>query len=462
LTEEQNPIVDNVSERNARRTLRVLLSTYGAVILLTIAGFVVAWQFVEPAPPNRLVMATGSTDGAYYRFGLQYREILARYGVELELVNTAGTVENLEQLTDPASIVDCAFLQGTISSGIAEPKLYGIASLFFEPLWIFQREQVSMMVPDLRGRRIAVGEPGSGTQRTFRTILENNDLPVSAFEALELGGNAAADALLNGQVDVAVFVASEKAPYIRRLLLDDEIYLTPFIRADAYIRRYRSLASVILPRGVADLRRDIPPADIRLLAPVANLTVKEDVHPALVMLLVQSAVEVHSDGGLFEDQGQFPSVLNSTFPIHEDARRYLENGPSFLHRYLPFWIAVTIDRLLVMLIPLVTLLFPLFKIAPPTYRWRIRKRIYRHYRHLFEVETALLETPSAARLDQCSAQIERIERELAEVHVPLSYADQLYHLRMHVRFVKNRMEQARGQATIHTGPHQPPVPAQDR
>jgi hypothetical protein len=447
LKEPQNQTADEFPTRGSRRTFRDLISIFGPVLLLTIAGFVVAWQFVEPAPPRHLVMATGPLDGAYYKFGLQYREILARHGIELELVNTAGSVENLGLLTDSDSKVDVALLQGGIGSISAAPDLRGLASLFYEPLWIFQHNQVPATVPDFAGHRVAIGEPGSGTQAALRRLLENNELPATAFEVLELSGNAAAEALLNGHADVACFVASTQAPYIKRLLQSNAIHLTSFVRAEAYMRHFHSLASVVLPRGAADLRRDIPPADIQMLAPVASLTAKKKLHPTLIVVLVQAAVEVHSNGGIFEKQGQFPSLLNMTFPVHEEARRYIEKGPPWLQRYLPFWIAVSVDRLLIMLIPLATLLFPLFKIAPPTYRWRIRKRIYSHYRELLEVETVLLDHSSMAVLDRCTRKIEKIEEDLAQVNVPLSYADQLYHLRMHVRFVKQRVDLARQDST---------------
>jgi hypothetical protein len=209
------------------------------------------------------------------------------------------------------------------------------------------------------------------------------------------------------------------------------------------MRHNHSLASVVLPRGTADLRRDLPQTDIKMLAPVASMAAKKELHPALIAVLVQAAVEVHSEGGIFEQQGQFPSLRKMTFPVHEEARRYLENGPPWLQTYLPFWIAVSADRLLILLIPLATLLIPLFKIAPPTYRWRVRKRIYSYYSNLIEIESKLLGDPSMKELDRCQSRIEKIKEELVEVSVPLSYADQLYHLRMHVRLVKQRVDLAR-------------------
>ena len=361
----------------------------------------------------------------------------------MELVNTAGAVENLQLLMDTDSNVDIALLQGGIGSAAEAPDLMGIASVFYEPLWIFQRELTPIVVSEFTGRRIAMGQPGSGTLAAMRKLTAINEIATTSFAALELGGEEAGDALLNNQVDMAAFVASVQAPYIRRLLLSEGIYLTPFIRAEAYTRHNRSLSSVVLPRGAADLHSDIPSADVTLLAPVASLIAKKKLHPTLVVVLVEAAQEIHSEGGLFEKQGEFPSVLHIAFPINEDARRYLEKGPPWLQRYLPFWIAVSIERLQILLIPLATLLIPLFKIAPPTYRWRIRKRIYSHYHDLFEVESILLENPSSDKLDQCSALLTGIEKELLDVEVPLSYADQLYHLRMHVRFVKQRVDFAR-------------------
>ena len=388
-------------------------------------------------------MATGVTDGAYYRFGLKYREVLARHGIELELRTTAGSVENLELLRDPESGVDVALMQGGVGSEDPPGNLNGLASLFYEPIWFFQREEKPVTVQDFEGRRLAIGERGSGTYDALHHLIENNELPFTAFEAVELGGSAAADALLNGQVDVACFVASIEAPYIQRLLLADGIHLTSFVRAEAYTRRYHFLARVMLPRGTADLGRDIPPTDIKLLAPVASLAARETLHPTIVALLVQAATEVHSNGGIFEKERLFPSVYNTTFPINRDARRYMEKGPPWLQRFLPFWIAVAAERLMILLIPLATLLFPLFKIAPPTYRWRIRSRIYTQYKYLFDVETALLQEPSLERMDDCLVTLGAIEDELGEISVPLSYADQMYQLRMHVRFVKQRVNQAR-------------------
>ena len=443
MENQAKPRPDN-SNGAVRRSLKDIMSVYGPALILALGGFIIAYQFVEPAPPKHLVMATGPQDGAYHLLGLKYQQILARYDVNLELRNTAGSVENLDLLQQPDGPVDIAFMQGGIGKERDTGKLTSVASLFHEPLWIFRYKNTnaSELLRDLKGLKVAIDEPGSGTYAAITRLIQENDIPQGEIKPILVGGEAAADALLAGDVDVACFVSSYDAPYIQRLLTTDGIQLSSFARAEAYKRRHRFLSSVVLPRGAANLEADIPPTDITMLAPIANLAARQGLHPTLVILLVEAAREIHSPGDMFGEQGEFPSIYNTTFPINKHARKYDENGPPLLQRFLPFWIAVAIDRLVILLIPLATLLLPLFKILPPTYRWRVRSRIYKHYRYLFEIENLLQDNPSATQLDECNAQIGTIEDELRNIEIPLGYGGQLYQLRTHVRFVKQRVDNA--------------------
>ena len=74
------------------------LAIYGPALLLLGVAFLVAYQFIDPAPPKRIVLATGSANNAYYAFGLRYREILGRHGIAVEVMETEGSVENLALL----------------------------------------------------------------------------------------------------------------------------------------------------------------------------------------------------------------------------------------------------------------------------------------------------------------------------------------------------------------------------
>lgn len=421
---------------------RQYLAIYGPAFLIALVGFWIAYQFVRPAPPDRIVVTTGGKEGAYYMFAEQYREILARNDIALDIRDSSGSVENIGRLH--AKAADLAFVQGGTSRSMNGQDLRSLGSLYYEPLWVFYRggDPLRRLI-DLRGKRLAVGEEGSGTRFLAMQVLQENGMTRPPTVILPLGGQEAAEALLRREVDGAFFVASLGAPVIRELLVAPDVRLMNFERAEAYTRRHRHLSSVTLPEGVVDLERNMPPVDTMLIAATANLVVREDFHPALVDLLLQAATEIHGSGDVFERQDEFPSTRYLEFPLSREAERYYKHGPSFLQRYLPFWAATLVQRMIVMLIPLVALLFPLFKIVPPTYRWRVRSRIYRWYKDVKAVDMGWTHEPSPERLSAYLTELDRIEDEVNKISTPLAYADQLYNLRMHINLVRENLEKAR-------------------
>jgi len=418
-----------------------LLRTVTPSVLLTLLGFALAYQFVDPAPPRHLTLATGGEQGAYQLFANRYRAILAREGIDLELRLTAGSVENLGLLRDSGRPIDAALIQGGTSGDGDKQHLLSLGSLYFEPMWVFYRgaERLTRL-PQLSGRRIAIGAAGSGTQALARQLLAANHIEESSTPQLPLNDEEARDRLLAGTIDAAFMVASPRAPVIRQLLSEDGIQVMSFERADAYTRLMRSLSSVVLPKGAIDLAKDIPQQDTVLLAPAANLVVRADLHPALIDLLLVAAQEVHGEGGWFERAGEFPSADYLEFPISPDARRFYKYGPPFLQRFLPFWAASLIDRTKVMLLPLVALLIPLLKVMPPLYRWRMRSRVYRWYRQLQDIDLGLFVSGNDS-LEEYRNNLDRIEHEVAKVDVPLSFADELFNLRLHIELIRQRLNQ---------------------
>ncbi len=418
-----------------------LLTTYGLAFLVAIFGFWIAYQFVQPAPPDRMVMSTGRKDGAYYLFAQKYRDVLARSGITLEIRTSAGSLENVERVDKGE--VDIAFVQGGTYPSKYRQHLLSLGSLYYEPLWVFYHSptQVSQII-DLNGKRIAVGEEGSGTRAVAELLLEENGIRRSPTVLSSLGGRDASNALLKREVDAAFFIASPRSPTVEGLLTESQIKVMDFKRAEAYTRRHRHLFSLTFPQAVIDLQKNIPPHDTTLIATTANLVVGMDFHPALVDLVLTVAKEVHGAPGLFEEQGEFPAPRYSEFPLSEEAERYYRRGPSFLRRVLPFWAATFVDRMIILLIPLVALLWPLFKVVPPTYRWRMRAKIYRWYKQVKAVDLGLQDKQTPERLRSLMAELDRIEGEVSKITTPLPYASQLYDLRLHIELLRERFERA--------------------
>ena len=417
-----------------RNPLRHQLAIYGPAALLVVAAFILAFQFIKPAPPDHVVIATGGVDGAYYAFAKRYAEYLAREGITLEVRATKGSVENLALLGKGE--VSLALVQGGVDGGGPASALTSLGSVYYEPLWLFhRRDLVVERLSDLAGARLAVGPQGSGTRALAGRLLADNGIGEQADWA-DLGGEGAVDALLAGDVDAAFFVISAHSDAVKRLLRDPRIALADFTRAEAYGRRYRFLRHLELPEGVVDLAANIPERTVHLLATTANLVSSPDLHPAVVDLMLLAATEVHKEGGLFEGQDEFPMPGLLAFPLNSEAERFYDNGPPFLQRFLPFWAASLVDRLKVMLLPLLVLMFPLIKVMPPIYTWRMRARVYRWYDELELAEQRL----GTGDIDNRAyfLELDRIEAEVRLVKVPLSFTDQLFNLRQHIELLRRR------------------------
>ncbi len=431
-----------------RQALAVWVWILGSCLAALVATYV---MFVEPPPPRRIVIASGAQDGAYFHHAQQYAEELRQHGLSVEVRETAGSVENLHLLRQEGSGVAIAIVQ----SGVAGPEeiqhCYALGSLYREPLWVFYRgDQRLERLSQLAGKRIGVGPTGSGTHAIAMRLLGVNGLSESRSSQADAqtvlvreNVAAAAKALQNGELDAAFFVAALEADYIQALLNDRRVNLLNVNQHEAYHRRFRFLSPVTVPAGMVNLGQNIPGHDVALLAPTAMLTVRKDFHPALVPLLLIAATRIHGKGDELNDPGEFPSESYCDFSVSEDARRYYKSGQPVLQRLLPFWLASLVDRAKVMLIPLVMLMMPLLRAAPPLMRWRTRRKIYRWYSDLREIDQRLLTGVSGPELDQELARLQDIEHQVANVDVPLSYMEECYHLRLHLGMLQQHLIELR-------------------
>jgi len=410
------------------------LKIYAPAVLLALIGFLIAYQFVDPAPPSSLIFSAGQKSGAYYAYAGRYRDYLKQFGISVRVLESAGSVENVQRLQSGRA--DIAFVQSGIVSG-DNKQLQSLGSMYYEPLWVFVRRGLDVhLLRDLKGRRIAIGLHGSGTQALAMQLLTENGVDAGNSALLSYDSATATGALLKGKLDALFVVSAAASQSLQALQNSDAVELLNMARADAYTRRMDALSSVRLPQGALDLARNIPAQDTQLLASTATLMIRGNLHPALQGLIMQAASTIHQGRSLFADAGAFPAPRRTGLPLSKIAAHYYQSGPPLLQRFLPFWAATMLDRLKVMLLPFIALLLPLFKVLPPLYRWRIRSRIYRWYEELGNIDTALANGFSPALLDD----IERIEMEIRKVQVPLSYAQELYDLRLHLALMREQVE----------------------
>lgn len=416
--------------------MKDILKVYVPLAVLVAASIWVALALIDPAPPSRVTFASGNSGGAYYALAQEYRERLAESDVEVDILETRGSLENIELLRSGKA--DIAFVQGGIATTEDREALNSLAGMFHEPLWVFVREDVDVTgFSELRDVRFSVGPEGSGT-RALAVQLQDEwggDWP-EASRRIE-SGQAAASAIEAGDVDAVAFSASISAPYVQRLIDAPQISLLAFDRAPALARRTRALDPVVLYRGIIDLEADKPSSDIPLIASVAQLAIDADLHPAIQSLLLEASEDIHAGNSAFANAGEFPAPQLVDMPLSNEAERYWKNGPSFLRNYFSFQIANFLERAWVFLIPLITLLIPLIRVAPPIYRWRVRRKIYVWYSDLRELETRGREADSESERIALLNKLSELQKEVGELDVPLSYTEEVYHLRSHIAFVRN-------------------------
>jgi TRAP transporter TAXI family solute receptor len=422
---------------------RELTLAWGPFILIGLALLALAYWALDPAPPKRVVLATGPERSPYDEFGKRYKAELARYGIEVVLKPTHGSFENRRLLRDAKREVDLAFVQGGSSDADRPadeeqdgPQLVSLGSLFYEPVWVFYRSKTALdQISDLKGRRINVGARGSGTPGLVSKLLAANHLERDDIKRSNLDETPAVMALLGNELDAVVLASAPESPMVQMLLQTPGIRLLAFPQAEAYARRLPFLSTVLFPRGVADMARDVPPRDLQLVATTTSLVAREDTHPALQQLFVQAAVRIHSRPGWLARAGTFPNSGNAEFPLAKDAERYYRAGPPLLQRYLPFWLANFIDRMWVALFSIIAVLIPLSRLIPPLYRFRVRSRVFRWYRQLRRIEDDIGERDRK----ELAEELDKLEARAQRIAVPLSYADELYTLRSHINLVRIKL-----------------------
>jgi hypothetical protein len=436
--------------RSSATGAREMFKVWAPLALIVAAGFLVAYRYVGAPPPRVFRIATGAENGAYHAFAQQYARLLAGDGITLEVIPTAGTVDNLELLK--RGDVSLALVQGGCAAAADRADLQSLGSLFLEEVWVFTPRMSPMRrLNELAGKRVAIGPIGSGTQLLATQLLGANGVSDSNATFLHIDTSDFMPLLLRGELDAGIVVASAEAPVVHTLAEQPQLELLDLERTGAYGRVFPFLTPVTLDEGVLNLGRNIPPRDTRLVGTAASLAARRDLHPALIPALLNAATRVHEAGGLLEEPRQFPSASLVGLPMNKDASRYIRNGPSFLYRWLPYGTAVVLDRLKVLLLPLVALLLPLFRIAPSLYQWRVRSRVYRWYAAVRDIDLAISsEQPDVASL---RTRIDALESDVASVSVPLAYTGEQYHLRLHIHLLQEELDRRENRPKTEVVPH---------
>ena len=432
-----------VQETKISRRIISLISNHRLLVILVsflfvaLISIIITYHFKAP---DNLIMTTGYEGGSYANFGERYRQILAREKIHLKLLPSSGSVENLKRLNDKSFRVDAGFVQDGTSSPAEANNLVSLGAIGYSPLWVFYRGEKTLgYLSELRGKRIVIGAEGSGARQFAVDLLRLNNSADPPTVLLDLAGASANKALLEGKVNAAMMIGTEDNSLIKELLYSPGVKLLSFRQAEAYTRLIPALSHVVLPKGILNVSQRIPAQDVDLLAVTMSLVVRKDLHPALQYLLLDAAVEIHSNAGWVNKKGEFPSPRELSFPSSNYAERFYKSGRPFLLDYLPFGIAAFIDRTILIMIPVAIVLIPLIRSIPWLYSWRHRRKFYHWYRELKNLELEMMESPEPEDISGYRERIDRIEASINKIPVPLAFFGEVYGLKEHVDLVRGKL-----------------------
>jgi hypothetical protein len=427
---------------------RDLLLVLLPVLLVTMGLGWLTVKLIRPAPPGTVVILSGAEDSSFHHTAKRYAKIIGAHGVRVKVVVTDGSAENLRLLMDKKQIADVALVQTGLTEAEDAPGLTSLGTVYVQPFLVFYRDRNTLdRLTQLRGRRISIGPEGSGTRWLALKILEENDMSAKDTRLLDLDGDDAIAALIGKKAD-AIFLTSEqvRGRKVRELMREPGIRLMSLRQADGYLRRLRFLSRLEAPEGSFDLGLNLPPRDTSLVGTPVELIAREGLHPAISDLLIAAAREVHGKPGMYRKAGEFPTPIEHDIPISEEARRYYTSGSPFLYQRLPFWLASLVDRILIVLLPLLIVVVPLSRLIAPLYRWRVRSRIYRWYGSLMKIEREMRENLTSAQRTALDERLADIEASVNSLQPPLAFADQLYVLREHIALVRGQFNDTEPQA----------------
>lgn len=432
-----------VQKTKIRSTIISSISDHGLLVILVsillaaLISIIIAYHFKSP---DNLTMTTGFENGSYAIFGERYRQILEREKITLELLPSSGSIENLKRLNDKSYRVDAGFVQDGMSSPAEANNLVSLGAIGYSPLWVFYRGQETFnYLSELKGKRIAIGPEGSGVRKFAIDLLKLNNSAAPPTVLLDLSSDAANKALLEGTVDAVMIIGAEDNALVKELLYNPRVKLMSFRQAEAYTRLIPALSHVVLPQGILDVSKKMPSQDVHLLSVTTSLIVRKDLHPALIYLLLDAAVEIHSDAGWVNKKGEFPTLKELSFPSSNYAERFYRSGRPFLLDYLPFGIAAFVDRTILFMFPVALILIPLIRSIPWVYSWRHRRKFYHWYRELKNLELEVMESSKLEDISGYHEKIDRIEASINRIPVPLAFFEEVYRLQEHVDLVRGKL-----------------------
>jgi len=412
---------------------QIFLYLSGLAILIAIAITVVKLFLL---PPSSIDIAAGPKGSYLYEIAQKYKVEFEKAGVQVNVMETSGTLENLEHVSHPDKMIEFGFLEGGAADRKDYPSLESLGSIAYAPIWVFYRSDLGNIydINELKGKRIAIGGTSQGIHANALDLLNAVGINSSNSKLSNIGREEALKALHSNQIDAMFYSAPAEDPLVKILFNDARLKPLQWPDAEGIARNLREYHVLNLPFGAIDLANSMPAKDMKVLATTITVITKKDTHSALIYLMMGVMDDIHEAPSIMHAENEFPSDKDVDFPLSDDAEDYYKKGGKpFLQRYLPYWAASFLGKLLLILVPLLAIFYPLSQSYPAIQQWYYTNRVNRFYDQLVKIEKRL-DDGADREIIKYDIQVLRAEIELLIKleKIPNMYTNLLYDLRWHV------------------------------
>ncbi|SMC37497.1 TAXI family TRAP transporter solute-binding subunit [Polynucleobacter kasalickyi] len=422
------------------------------VFFVLVGVFFLAMWYLVPSIPRTVVIATGAKTGLYYRFGEDFKRELEKNGVKVELKVTAGSVENLKLISDKDSDVDLALVQSGVANEKNNPDLVSIAGVFYEPYWIWYRGDAFKEVSgnlnnlqQLKGKRVAIGAKGSGTNTLSKELLKIHGIDASQIELFEISPDEALKKIQSKEIDATCFAVGVDAPILEKFYRLPGVSIMDFDQADSYVRQLPYLSKVYIPHGNVSLEFNQPPKNIHVIASTAALVARNDVSPGFVNLIMEVLYDLLKNYTRIQEVSEFPSSTRLDLPLQSDAENYMKEGPSFLYRNLPYWLAVWVVRLLKIALPVLAIGIPVATYLPSLFSFKLNLKLGKIYLALRKLEGKVLALEQSERslqdIRSISAELHELDHQVSSIKIPTLHSDKYFEIKSYIDVLRIRLNE---------------------
>lgn len=265
------------------KVLRIMLV---ALSLGLIAILVVV--LVQHSKTEHLTLAAGSSSGESYILGSALKTVVERHypRIRITLLETGGTVENLQMLQDGRA--QLATAQSDILPG---PRARALAVLYDDTFQLLvPKDSQAQTLVALQGRRIALAQSG-GQFQSFLRVVEHFGLHQADFHFVGANDQAAADAFLNGRADAIFRVRAIGDPSIQQLVQSGKVRFLAIEHAAAMKIKYPAFAAALVPVGAYLGNPPVPAQDVPTVAVQRTLLARDSANAAAIRAITGTLIE---------------------------------------------------------------------------------------------------------------------------------------------------------------------------